>query len=125
MGLYIPGARAGIIPAAGLFGLSYLTFVVTILAGSSLFYGWHIALGFIAGPSATAILEELQLPTGAILGVLIVVGLVGWALLRGRRRAQPGPESKPVDRLLSFTLAACPVCLTATAVEHRPREQLA
>ena len=118
VGLNIPGARAGIIPAAGLLGLSFPTFVLTILAGSTLFYGWHIALGFIAGPSATAILEELELPTGAIFGALIVVGLAGWALLRGRKRAQPGPESKPIDRALSFTLAACPVCLTATAVEH-------
>ena len=118
VGLNIPGARAGIIPAAGLLGLSYLTFVVTMLAGSTLFYGWHIALGFIAGPSATAILDELQVPTGAIFGALIVVGLVGWAVLRGRGRAKAGPERQTVDRLHSFTHAACPVCLVASAVEQ-------
>ncbi len=119
IGLNIPGARAGIIPAAGLLGMRFPTFVITMFAGSTLFYGWHIALGYIAGPSATAILEGLQVPTGAILGALFVVGLFGWAVLRGRSRAKSGPERKPVDRLHSFTHAACPVCLVAAAVEQR------
>ena len=126
VGLNIPGARAGIIPAAGLLGLRFPTFVATMFAGSTLFYGWHIALGYIAGPSATAILEGLQLPTGAIFVALLIVGLVGWAALRGRGRAISGPEGQPVDRLHSFTHAACPVCLLATAVGRRssiPKEK--
>jgi membrane protein DedA with SNARE-associated domain len=123
IGLNVPGARAGIIPAAGLLNLRYLTFVLTMMAGSSVFYGWHIALGYVAGPSATALLDRLHLPIGPIFLGLLVLGLIGWAFLRSRKRAKSGPESEAVDRLLSFTHAACPACLVATAIERLRSEK--
>src|SRR5262249_3480993 len=62
LGLNVPGARAGIIPAAGLAGMAYASFSSAMLGGSTVFYGWHIALGFIAGPSAMGLLGRLNLP---------------------------------------------------------------
>lgn len=49
LGLNVPGARAGIIPAAGLAGLAYPAFASAMLSGSTIFYGWHIALGLSPG----------------------------------------------------------------------------
>src|SRR3972149_2223894 len=41
LGLNVPGARAGIIPAAGLAGLAYPAFAPAVVGGGSVFYGWH------------------------------------------------------------------------------------
>ncbi|MEK7328168.1 MAG: DedA family protein [Chloroflexota bacterium] len=122
IGLNVPGARAGIIPAAGLAGLTYPAFAPAMISGSSLFYGWHIALGFIVGPSATTLLENLHLPLGPVVAGLAGLGLVGWFALRLLKRRKPGatpePETSTLDQLHSWTEAACPACLAITAVQQ-------
>ena len=118
LGLNVPGARAGIIPAAGLAGLAYTAFTPAMLGGSTLFYGWHIALGYLVGPSATSLLENLHLPVFPIVVGLILVGLIGWLILRRRRPADPGAPDSTMDRLHSWTDAACPACLTIAAVQR-------
>lgn len=121
LGLNVPGARAGIIPAAGLAGMGYPVFAPAMVSGSSIFYGWHIALGYLVGPSATDLLENLHLPIGPVVAGLAVVGLMVWLALRVRgRRAgtQAEPEHSALDRLHSWTEAACPACLAITAVQQ-------
>jgi membrane protein DedA with SNARE-associated domain len=118
VGLNVPGARAGIIPAAGLAGLGYTAFAAAMLGGSGVFYGWHIALGYLAGPSATALLERLNIPLLPVVIALAVLGLLVWLLLRvrARRRAAQTATTSAVDPLNSWADAACPVCLTIAAV---------
>lgn len=118
LGLNVPGARAGIIPAAGLAGLAYGAFTPAMLGGSTVFYGWHIALGYFAGPSATALLENLHLPLLPVMAGLAVVGLIGWLLLRRRKRGAAGAPEPLAERLNEWTDAACPACLAIAAMER-------
>src|SRR2546430_16630924 len=61
LGLNIPGARAAVIPAAGLAKLGFVPFVLATLAGSLVFYGWVLALGDLAGPGGAALIEGSSL----------------------------------------------------------------
>jgi membrane protein DedA with SNARE-associated domain len=120
LGLNIPGARAGIIPAAGVSKLTYQVFSPAMLAGSGVFYGWHIALGYVIGPAAETLFEDLQIPIVPVLLVgLGILGLVGWFLLRKRAKSAQEPEAQIVDNLHSWTHAACPACLTITFIQQR------
>ena len=67
-----------------------------------------VALGFIVGPSAATLLAGANLPFALVVLVLAVLGLLGWLVLRGRRRAG----------LHAWTEAACPACLIATALQR-------
>jgi membrane protein DedA with SNARE-associated domain len=121
LGLNIPGARAGIIPAAGLAGLTYPAFAPAMISGSSIFYGWHIALGYIVGPSATALLENLHLPILPVVAGLALFGLIVWLLMRGRRKSE---AESTVDIVHSWTEAACPACLAITAYQKLRTENI-
>jgi len=50
------------------------------------------------------------------------VGLLGWLFLRWRRRGQVKtglqPENSTLDRLHSWTEAACPACLAITLIQQ-------
>jgi len=116
LGLNVPGARAGIIPASGLSKLAYTAFAPSMIGGSGVFYGWHIALGYLVGPSAESLLHDL--PIVPILVGLSLLGLVVWFVLRRRLRGQNVPEASVIDTLHSWTHAACPACLTITAVQQ-------
>jgi LPXTG-motif cell wall-anchored protein len=111
LGLNVPGARAGIIPASGLSKLAYVAFAPSMIGGSGVFYSWHIALGYLVGPSAEALLHDI--PIVPILAGLSLLGLVIWFVLRRRKR-----EASVIDTLHSWTHAACPACLTITAVQQ-------
>lgn len=119
-GLNIPGARAGITPAAGLARLRYPVFAPAMLGGSGIFYAWHIALGYLVGPSATQLLEGIHLPLLPVVVGLALLGLLGWLFLRRRKPGQSGdlqPEESTLDRLHSWTEAACPACLVITMMQ--------
>jgi membrane-associated protein len=119
LGLNVPGARAGIIPAAGLAGLAYPAFAPAMLGGSTVFYGWHIALGFIAGPSATSLLDQLHLPGWWVLVALAAIGLLGWLALRVARRRKADSAALSEEPILaSWAEAACPACLAITAARQ-------
>jgi membrane protein DedA with SNARE-associated domain len=121
LGLNVPGARAGIIPAAGLAGMAYPVFTGAMLSGSTVFYGWHVALGFVAGPSANALLEQLHLPLGPLMAGLAALGLAGWLLLRWRRGRQLGAGASgavPAATLQAWSEAACPACLALAALQR-------
>jgi len=104
LGLNIPGARAAVIPAAGLAKMDFALFMVATIAGSLVFYGWHVALGYLAGPAATALFERYSLGVLAVLVLLALAGLVVWLLMRRRDAG-----------VRSWIDAACPVCLAIAA----------
>lgn len=119
VGINLPGARAAIIPSAGLSGMAYRVFAPAMILGSSLFYGWHIALGFIIGPSAATLLNHLNLPLLPIFLGLALLGLVIWLVLRRRRKAAAAmPAESTLERLHAWSEAACPACLAVAAFER-------
>jgi membrane protein DedA with SNARE-associated domain len=107
VGLNVPGARAGVIPAAGVARLAYARFAVAAVSGSLVFYGWHVALGFLVGPAMAAVFERQLMLALAALAVLAAIGALGWWLLRRRGSAAR-----------SWTEAACPACLAVTAIRR-------
>lgn len=107
VGLNVPGARAGVIPAAGVARLAYPRFVVAAVAGSLVFYGWHVALGYAVGPAMAALIERQLMLAVAVLAIVVALGAVGWWLLRRRGLAAR-----------SWTEAACPACLAVTAIRR-------
>jgi len=109
VGLNVPGARAAVIPAAGLARMSFVPFAAATLVGSLVFYGWHIALGYVVGPAAGAVVERSVTLAVAAVVLLAAVGAVGWWLLR--RRAQSGAAR-------AWTEAACPACLAINALRR-------
>ncbi len=110
LGLNIPGARAAVIPAAGLARLAFVPFTIAAIAGSIVFYGWHIALGYVVGPAATTLLERYAALILAAVVILAVAGLVVWFLVRrGARLSDRGA-------VRSWTEASCPACLAVTAL---------
>src|SRR5262249_51190373 len=118
LGLNIPGARAAIIPSAGLAGFAYRVFVPAMFAGSTIFYGWHLALGYLIGPSAISLFNNLHLPILPLLAGLARVGLVAWLLLRARRKAGAAGEAGMLDSVNDWTEAACPACLAVAAIQR-------
>lgn len=120
VGLNLPGARAAVIPSAGLAGLSYRAFLPAMLLGSSLFYGWHLALGYFLGPSAVTLLAQVHLPVVPVILGLAVIGLLVWLVLRRRRKAKAGtlPEAGRLDGLRAWSEAACPACLAAALLQR-------
>ncbi len=107
VGLNIPGARAAVIPAAGLARLAFIPFTIAMIAGSIAFYGWHVALGYLVGPAATALVERYTALAIALVALLAAGALVAWFVLRRRGGAARG-----------WTEAACPACLAVTAVRR-------
>jgi membrane protein DedA with SNARE-associated domain len=105
VGLNIPGARAAVIPAAGLARIRYLRFTAAAIAGSLVFYGWHVALGYLVGPAAGVLLERYSLGLLFVLALLAAAGLAVWFWLRRRTSA-----------VREWTDAACPACLAITAI---------
>jgi membrane protein DedA with SNARE-associated domain len=119
VGINLPGARAAIIPSAGLSGMAYRVFAPAIILGSSLFYGWHIALGFVIGPSAATLLNHLNVPLLPLFLGLALLGLVVWLVLRRRRKAAAAmPAASTLERLHAWSEAACPACLAVAAFER-------
>jgi len=117
VGLNVPGMRTCTTVAAGLAGMRYIVFAPAMVAGSTVFYGWHVLLGYLIGPTATHLLDTAHIPLVPVFVGLAIIGLVGWLVLRRRRRAATlvtSPESDPVH---AWTEAACPPCLTATTVQ--------
>lgn len=107
IGMNVPGARAAVIPAAGVARLGYVPFAVGTVLGSIVFYGWHVALGYVVGPAAALVVERYATLAAALVVVLAAVGAVGWRLLRRRGAAAR-----------SWTEAACPACLAVTALRR-------
>ena len=54
-------------------------------------------LGYLAGPGITSLFDKLNIPIWALLLGLVLIGLVGWILLRARkRRSVASQDTAPV-----------------------------
>jgi membrane-associated protein len=107
IGMNVPGARAAVIPAAGVARVSFVPFAAATVAGSLVFYGWHVALGYLVGPAAGALVEHYATLAAGALVLLVAIGAIGWYVLRRRGMAAR-----------SWTEAACPACLAVTALRR-------
>ena len=114
LALNVPAARAGVLAAAGVAGLTYRSVAPAMVAGNTVFYGWHIALGFIAGPAALALLAQANVSLLVIFVVVAAIGLAGLVLFRRARGG--GRPADTLERLHTWTEAACPACLAMTAL---------
>jgi membrane protein DedA with SNARE-associated domain len=114
VGLNLPGARAGVIAAAGLAGFSYASFAPAAIAGTSVFHAWHVGLGFVIGAPAVAMLGAIGLQLVAAVALLAALGALGWLALRWR-----GGRGAKASGARQWTEAACPVCLAVALVDRR------
>lgn len=115
LAIVTPGVRAGAVVACGLADLPLRTFGPGLIAGSSLFLGLHVALGYVGAP----LLGWLggSLPAPWLLGAgLLLVGLAGWLVLRRRRRPGARLSEVAAEAAGAWHEAACPACLLLGAL---------
>jgi membrane protein DedA with SNARE-associated domain len=100
-----PGVRVPAIAASGVAALPMRSFAPGLVAGNTLFVGLHFLLGFIVGVPAVAFVERYGLLVVVVgVGLLAVVGAIGWLILRRRQSFNAWAD------------AACPACLTLAVV---------
>ena len=95
--LVTPGVRAASVAAAGLARLPFGTFLIGLVIGNTVFFLLHVALGYVGAQGLASLLQATGLPAGpailALVVALLVVGFVGWTLIRrrARRAGEPAP----------------------------------
>lgn len=101
-----PGLRSAAIPACGLAAVPWRIFVPGLVLGSTVDLALHFAIGFAGGQVLAGVFDSSVLPLiiGGVLVLLAATGLVGWLLLRRRKRTASAFEA--------WEQGACPVCLT-------------
>jgi membrane-associated protein len=112
-----PGVRVGAIAASGIADLPTVTFVRGLVMGNSVFVAAHFGLGFVLGASAGSAIAGLGgsvIPIAIGVAILAIVGAVGWAVVR-RRRRRDAPTG--LQMLGEWADAACPACLAAAAFQ--------
>lgn len=121
LGMTTPGLRAVTIAAAGLANLAFVPFFVGLVAGDTLFILAHVLIGYAGGAGLKALAQSQHFATGPVLLLavvaLLVVGLVGWMLLR--RRAAPQARPAVAATIQAWEEASCPLCLTLGALHAR------
>jgi membrane protein DedA with SNARE-associated domain len=113
-----PGVRVGAIAASGIADLPTGTFVRGLVIGNSLFVTAHFGLGFALGASAGSAIAGLSasvVPIAIGIVVLAIVGAVGWAIVRRRRRRDTPLGLKTLG---AWADAACPACLVVAAFDR-------
>lgn len=126
LGLATPGVRAATIAAAGIADLPFRVFFPALLAGDSVFFLLHVAIGYAGGRGLGALASVWHTGSGPILlGVLVAIALVGlvlWFVVRRRRAARTGQGDAAA--IEAWTEGACPVCLAlAVLEEHRAAQE--
>jgi membrane protein DedA with SNARE-associated domain len=99
-GRILPGLRIPTAVAAGVFGIRYSVFLPALAAGSFLYIGFWVAIGYFFGPEALAILDRVRLPLRALISLVLFVALGAFLALiyrrTGRLRSLPRvPASEP------------------------------
>jgi membrane protein DedA with SNARE-associated domain len=125
LGRSLPGLRIGAVAACGLAGLPVATFVGGLVAGTILFVGFHTMLGFLVGPGANAIFDNLNVPLWAVALALALIGLAGWLYIRYRKRRGSAAGQEDTGAVFDWADACCPVCLAAgRLMEGRGQERV-
>ncbi|MGQ0609255.1 MAG: DedA family protein [Chloroflexota bacterium] len=119
-----PGVRIASIVAAGVSAVPYAAFLLGLVVGNGIFVAAHFALGYLLGASAAEVIAQAGGVGLIAVGVaaLAIVGLIGWAAIRQRRRTSGALGSTLAD----WSDAACPACLVlavpgAAGWRGRPR----
>lgn len=113
LGLNTPGVRIATIPASGLAELPLAVFIPGLLLGSSTFLGWHFAIGYAGGATLAVTNAPLPLLPGILIAV-IVLGIVGWVAVRGRRAKRAADRDALPGTFASWADASCPACIAIT-----------
>lgn len=117
--LVTPGLRIATVPACALAELSYRVFLPGLVLGSAAFLALHFALGYIGGSLVNALLQAAGLPVLAFVALFLLVGLVGWLLIRRRRRGAPHRHAATtLETLGDWGDACCPACLALGAMNQ-------
>lgn len=122
IGMTTPGVRAATIAASGLADLRLRVFLPALIAGDTVFFLLHVAIGYGGGRGLHALAQSGHVSFGpALIGLLIalaLVGLAGWIVLRRRGRAQQqDPDAAGI--VGAWEEASCPVCLALGALQER------
>jgi membrane protein DedA with SNARE-associated domain len=104
-----PGVRIAVIPAAALAAIPFLVFLPGIVAGNGVFVTAHFGLGFLLGNYAHDLVQQATGPAIA-LGLLVVLAIGGWFVLRRRRTGATRD-----DTYECWADCSCPVCVTIVA----------
>jgi membrane protein DedA with SNARE-associated domain len=104
-----PGVRIAVIPAAAIAAIPFLVFLPGIVAGNGVFVTAHFGLGFLLGNYAKDLLERASGPA-ILIGLLIVLAVGGWLVLR-RRAAR----TKDDDTYECWADCSCPACVAIVA----------
>jgi membrane protein DedA with SNARE-associated domain len=118
--LVTPGVRAASVAAAGLARLPFGTFLIGLVIGNTVFFLLHVALGYLGAQGLASLLQATGLPAGpailALVVALLVVGFVGWTLIRGRARRAGEPAPGLAEVVEAWEEACCPACLALGAI---------
>jgi membrane protein DedA with SNARE-associated domain len=108
-----PGLRIAAIVAAGLAAIRFPSFLAGLVVGNGIFVAAHFGLGYALGASAgDAVAGVGGIGLFVAIGILAVVGAIGWLVVRRRRRS-----GAPIA---DWTDAACPACLAVVALGGDP-----
>jgi membrane-associated protein len=92
-GRHIPGARVPLTVAAGVLKLRYRVFAISVAVSSAAWAGVFLLLGVIFGDSIERSIRSTPLLYGGVAAGIVVL-VVGIALFRSRRPAEPEAEDK-------------------------------
>jgi membrane protein DedA with SNARE-associated domain len=106
-----PGIRSVTIAACGLAGLPVRVFTPGLLLGSAAFLTLHFALGYLGG----SLLNTSAAPVLVILVLLLIIGFVGWVIIRKRQHPQASTTQVVEEAFGAWHEAACPACLVLGA----------
>ncbi len=124
LGRALPGLRIGAVAACGLAAVPLTTFTTGLVAGTILFVGFHTMLGYLAGPGASAIFDNINIPIPALIFALALMGLAGWIFIRYKQRK--AKQANDTAAVFDWADACCPVCLAAgRLIEGQPRSGMA
>ncbi|MEJ8282214.1 DedA family protein [Pseudonocardia spirodelae] len=94
---FLPVVRTMTPPAAGASGLPLRRFLPAVAVGACLWSALHVTAGFLLREAAEEFERAFGLVGWAVLGVVVVLGAVGWRVRRRRARARRAAGRSTVD----------------------------
>ena len=116
LGLSTPGLRIPTTPASGLANLAAARYFPGLLLGSTIFLGWHFAIGYAGG----AALERLHVSTPVLIAIIVGVLALGFgvALISRCRKQAHHQEHAALASFGEWANASCPVCATMNLMQR-------
>jgi membrane protein DedA with SNARE-associated domain len=105
-----PGVRIAVIPAAAIARIPFTVFLPGMVIGNAVFVTAHFGVGFLFGAYAKDLIERFGWTAIVIVGILAVLALVGWFIIRRRRAAEA-----QTDAYECWADCSCPACVAILA----------